>query len=169
MLYAAAAVELEDRVETHGNLLAALQRNPAAIRVLRLSDRSAQSLAVSPDGRLLASGDQSGVVRFTDLRTWQQRGAVVQLPRAVAQQAMAFSPDGRHALTGSGGTLPGPDGAINLTKDNPVHVWDVESGKEVRRLDGHQSYVRGVAYSADGRFAVSCGNDGTIRVWGAGK
>jgi class 3 adenylate cyclase/WD40 repeat protein/tRNA A-37 threonylcarbamoyl transferase component Bud32 len=95
MLYAAAAVELEDRVETRGYLLAALQRNPAAIRVVRLSDRSAQSLAVSPDGRLLASGDESGVVRFTDLRSWRQSGAGVRLPRAVAQQAMDFSPDGR--------------------------------------------------------------------------
>ena len=60
MLYAAAAVELEDRVETRGHLLAALQRNPAAVRILPLSLDHPHGAAVSPDGRLLASGDVAG-------------------------------------------------------------------------------------------------------------
>ena len=55
MLYAAAAVELEDRVETRGDLLAALQRNSAAVRSLPLSSTHLTGARRQPDGRLLAS------------------------------------------------------------------------------------------------------------------
>jgi hypothetical protein len=101
MLYAAAAVELEDRVEARGALLTVLQKNPAAIRTVRLSAAGIQALAVSPDGRLLASGDGAGVVRFTDLRSWKASGARLRLPRPVAPEAMRFSPDGRMLAVGT--------------------------------------------------------------------
>ena len=103
MRYAAAAVALEDRLETRGYLLSALQRHPAAVRVLRLTNINIAALAVSPDGRLLASGDEAGVVRFSDLRTWKPVGAPVRLQGAVALEAMVFSPDGRTLAVGTRG------------------------------------------------------------------
>ena len=57
LLRASPRVELEDRVETRGDLLAVLQRNPAAVRdPAAVGRRASPALAVSPDGRLLASG-----------------------------------------------------------------------------------------------------------------
>jgi hypothetical protein len=50
---------------------------------------------VSPDGRLLAVGDVRGDIRFLDLATWRQMGAVAQVGNGVAPGAMSFSPDGR--------------------------------------------------------------------------
>ena len=76
MLYGVAAVELEDRVQTRGQLLAVLQRNPGLLLTRRLSAVEVAAAAISPDGRLLASGDRDGVVRFTDLRTWKAVGTV---------------------------------------------------------------------------------------------
>ena len=81
MLYAAAAVEVEDSVETRGDLLAALQRNWAAVRSLPLSSASLTGAAVSRE--LLASTDTAGVVRFIDLRTWTPSGAPVELGRRI--------------------------------------------------------------------------------------
>jgi WD40 repeat protein len=95
MLYAAAAVDVEDTVETRGDLLAALQRNVAAVRSLPLSSTSLTGAAVSPDGRLLASTDAAGVVRFIDLSTWAPSGAPVELGRPIDFGSIAFSPDGR--------------------------------------------------------------------------
>ncbi|MGZ4891121.1 MAG: WD40 repeat domain-containing protein [Halobacteriota archaeon] len=44
-------------------------------------------------------------------------------------------------------------------------VWDVASGKSKCRLEGHSRNVHAAALSADGKLAVSGGDDGTVRVW----
>jgi WD40 repeat protein len=47
-----------------------------------------------------------------------------------------------------------------------VHVIDIHSGQRLRTLLGHQKWVLGLAMSADGRVAASCGDaDGYIRIW----
>ena len=58
---------------------------------------------------------------------------------------MAFSPDGTRILTG--------DAADSANK---VLLWDLASGKVVRTLSGHTDWIfGGVAFSSDGRFALS--------------
>ena len=101
MLFAVTGVELEDSLETRGDLLAVLQRNPAAIRTLRFSSTGMTALAVSPDGRLLASGDETGAVRFVDVHGWTADEAPVRLSGVVGIQAMQFSPDGRTVAVGT--------------------------------------------------------------------
>jgi hypothetical protein len=64
--------------------------------------------------------------------------------------AVAFSPDGRSALSG-GGDLAGRPTAEAFA----LRLWDVAGGKELRRLSGHRAPVWCVAFSDDGRFALS--------------
>ncbi|MCI0456113.1 MAG: WD40 repeat domain-containing protein [Gemmataceae bacterium] len=123
--------------------------------------------AISPDGKLIVSSSNDRVVRVWDAQT----GKVLrQLPHPTMAWCLAFLPDGRRLLTGSG-TLPpdpkkGGPGNGGATPDAYVRLWDVEEGKELRRLAGHTGLLRTVAVSADGRIAVSCSNDGTVRIWG---
>jgi WD40 repeat protein len=49
--------------------------------------------------------------------------------------------------------------------DLSIRMWDVATGKELRRFSGHKSWVVSVAFSPDGRQAVSGGHDCTIRTW----
>ena len=65
--------------------------------------------------------------------------------------AVAFSPDGRLALSGSA--------------DNTVRLWEVETGRQVRVLEGHSARVLSVAISGDGRLALSGSQDNTVRLW----
>ena len=61
---------------------------------------------------------------------------------------MAFSPDGKRIVTGSG--------------DKTVKVWDAGTGQETLTLKGHTGMVSSVAFSPDGKRIVtgSCGQDG---------
>ena len=52
-----------------------------------------------------------------------------------------------------------------LLEDKTLKVWDVDSGRELRTLQGHSDGVNGVAVSADGRMAVSASYDQTLKVW----
>jgi hypothetical protein len=65
--------------------------------------------------------------------------------------SVAFSPDGKRALSGS--------------KDKTMRLWDLETGKEVHCFETHTYAVTGVAFSADGRRALSASGDGTLHLW----
>ncbi len=66
-----------------------------------------------------------------------------------AVHAVAFSPDGRYAL--SGGDRAGAPGDAACA----LRLWDLHDGKEIGRLRGHEAPVWCVAFSADGRCALS--------------
>ncbi len=76
---------------------------------------------------------------------------VPQIGHTDAIWSVAFSPDGRFALTGS--------------EDNTLRLWDVATGKELRSFSGHTNFVSSVAFSPDGRFALSGSWDDTVRLW----
>src|SRR5579884_2957282 len=76
-------------------------------------------------------------------------------------QSVAFSPDGRYALSGSGQ----PPAADKPVSDYTVRYWDLKTGREERCLTGHSDRVTGVVIAPEGRRAVTGSYDGTVRLW----
>ena len=73
------------------------------------------------------------------IRAWL-RGKVLSLGHTDSIHSVAFSADGKRAITGS--------------YDHTVRVWDVESGACLRSLEGHSGAVNSVAFGGDGRRAA---------------
>jgi WD40 repeat protein len=65
--------------------------------------------------------------------------------------AVAFSPDGRLALSGG--------------RDAKVRVWNLETGRATHVLAGHGKAVWAVAFTPDGRTGLSGGGDEVVKLW----
>jgi len=51
------------------------------------------------------------------------------------------------------------------SNDKTVRVWDLASGEVLLELMSHGGDVQSVAFSRDGEYIVSGGEDGIVRVW----
>ena len=118
-------------------------------------------LGFSPDSRLLlTSGFDDRTVRLWDL---QKRKELRQFKGHTGiVLGGAFSPDGRRVLTACGGDYVK---GIYRGPDQTVRLWDVATGGEIHRFDGHKGSVRSVTFSPDGRYALSSSGDRTVRLW----
>jgi len=123
------------------------------LRTAPLADGSdALAVALSPDGTRLLRGTNYG------LSVWDVAKAKRIHDLAVpgdgrTVHATAFSPDGKHGLTG------GAQGTVRL--------WDLAGGKEIRKFTGHKSDVIAVAMSPDAKQVLTSSFDRTARLWDA--
>jgi RNA polymerase sigma factor (sigma-70 family) len=126
--------------------------------IRRLEAPSVEPVAFSPDGKLLATGSldittgKEKVVRLFD-----STGKEVRRFEGGQVRTLAFSPDGK--LLASAGIA------------DPIRLWDVASGKELRRLErtqkeiGRTRDVFRVCFSPDGRTLASAECDGVVWLW----
>ncbi|MCU0537086.1 MAG: NB-ARC domain-containing protein [Hydrococcus sp. Prado102] len=107
------------------------------------------SVAFSPDGKILATGDSNGEI------CWRQVSDGKQLFTCKGHAnwivSLAFHPDGCTLASSS--------------TDCTIKLWDAATGQCLQTLHGHENEVWSVAFSPDGNTLASGSDDYTIRLW----
>ena len=106
------------------------------------------SLAMSPNGRVIASGS------FREVKLWVR-------PDAAAKFTFAGSPGPVTVATVSADDK----WAATASSDNVVRLWNLADGQPGKTFAGHTAAVTSLVFSADGAKLISAGQDQTIRVW----
>jgi WD40 repeat protein len=109
------------------------------------------AVAYSPDGEIVAAGDEEGRIHLLDAAT--ARSIRVILGDDCDLKALAFSPDGRTLAAAGLGRV--------------VRLWDASTGEELLSLTGHEAQINSMAFSPDGETLASADHSGIVRFWRA--
>lgn len=150
-------------------------------------------LAVSPDGKTLASASVDKTVKLWEIASGKELATLRGHANSVF--AVAFSPDGKMIASGDHDTIKlwdattqmqiatlkghsevvmclafSPDGTTLASGswDLKIRLWDTRSNKTIAIFTGHgpaSSGVWSVCFSPDGKTLASGGGDSSIRIW----
>lgn len=162
------------------------------VRLFGAESIGAAGLVFSPDGKLLASGDNGLTTRLWEVKTGRLLYTMGTGQGFIAN-SVAFSPAGDLLASGSGdelklwevksGTLArvievkegvrgitfSRDGRFlaGIIRGGAIRLWSPATGEEFRTLAGHVSDVRAISFSPDSKTLASVGSDDTAKLWDA--
>lgn len=150
LLLALEAVKLAENPDTETALHLAVQASRIQ-RTIQTDEMTVVGIAFSPDGRQLATGNYSSVVRIYDRASGKEQ--LTLSGHTAGINMVKYSPDGARVATAS--------------DDGTAKVWNSQSGQEIFTLHGHEGFVSGVAFSPDGKRLATISQDGTAHLWDA--
>ncbi|MEH1969461.1 nSTAND1 domain-containing NTPase [Nostoc sp.] len=179
----AIAVDSETKVQVWTVLQQAVYQVREYNRFQAYKDIVVESIAWSPDGKILASGGSDGTIKL-----WNQDGKELRMLKDSNDvSSVSFSPDGKILASGGGDGIKlwnlesreskslehsnavssvsfSPDGKILASRGGDgIKLWNLESGKP--KSLKHSNAVSSVSFSPDGKMLASGHNDGTIKLW----
>jgi WD40 repeat protein len=171
-----------------------LCRDASAITFSNAFSRQVISVAISPDGSLLASGDRSGQIELRRTHDW----SLVEhsMRHSEGTRSLQFTSDGKYLVTAGDISVriwdlangqekttviftnrgPGfiscarlsPDGALiaaGTYSGKWVHVWEVSRAELVASFEGRFGGMRFVDFSPDGSKLAFSNGDSMIYLW----
>jgi WD40 repeat protein len=127
-------------------------KTQALVRSWKEADE-VQSLAVTPDGNLLAAGSKEGLIRLYSMPDGRLLHTLETGEGAA--RSLAFSPDGRTLASGG--------------EDRAVTLWHVATGQQLFSLPGVSAQVNGLAFAPNGQTLAAATHDGQMILWRAAE
>ncbi|HEY9904885.1 MAG TPA: serine/threonine-protein kinase [Candidatus Sericytochromatia bacterium] len=118
-----------------------------------IGNSAVNSVAISPDAKILASGSDDQIVRLWNLETGEAIASLNGHSHFV--KSVAFSPDGTILASSS--------------DDRTIKLWNLSQHQEICTLSGHSHAVKSVTFSPNGNLLASGSWDKTIQLWNAKK
>jgi WD40 repeat protein len=117
-------------------------------KTLGKHDKLITALALTRDGKTLASGGEDGAIKLWDV----SKGEEIRSLRQRAVYSLAFASDGKRLLCGAG---------------TEAALWDVKSGKTLATFGHDRFHVPCAIFLADDKEIMTGGYDGSARLWDA--
>ena len=131
-----------------------------------LNDSVGWSLAIDPQGEVLASGHADGSIRLWRLDSAQ--ATVVAVGEVDDPQPWRRLEGHKEMISQPSGLAFSADGQwlASASYDNTVRVWSWQDEKsDTKILRGHQNNVQTVVFSADSQWLASASDDHNIMLW----
>jgi len=115
---------------------------------------SVRAASFSPNGEILAIGDDRDCITLSNLQTGREHVPVIEGAHsspAGGVNSISFNPNGNVFASG---------GDSNLVK-----LWNAKTGEEMGVLHGHAKEITSVAFSPNGRILATGSKDCTVKLW----
>ena len=112
--------------------------------------RGGQSIAISPEGAILAGAGEDKAIRVWTIPDAKTLYELKEQPGTV--NALTFSPDGNFLVAGYANGM--------------ISIFLASDGTLLRSWTGHSQSIQDLLFTPDGKYLVSASYDGIIRIWG---
>jgi WD40 repeat protein len=123
------------------------QLDGTLIKNISLKSNEITSVTISPNGKIIAVGNEEGNVEL-----WKIDGTLIRT--FVGHQgwvtSISFSPNGDNIASGS--------------DDKTIKLWKAD-GTLIRTFEGHTGSINTVSFSHDGKIIASGSSDQTVKIW----